>query len=42
MRMVFVDEVEKGNRSLVDLAEVKVGPVDPSVFTKAWLESRSR
>lgn len=42
MRMVFVDEVEKGNRSMVDLSEVKVGPVDPQVFTKAWLESKSR
>lgn len=41
-RMVFVDEVEKGNRSMVDLSEVKVGPVDPQVFTKAWLESKSR
>ncbi len=42
MRMVFVDEVEKGNRSLVDLSDVKVGKVDPEIFTKAWLESKSR
>lgn len=41
-RMVFVDEVEKGNRSMVDLSEVKVGKVDPNIFTKAWLESKSR
>ncbi|MEN9308645.1 MAG: hypothetical protein RL173_2577 [Fibrobacterota bacterium] len=41
-RMVFVDEVEKGNRSMVDLSEVKVGKVDPDIFTKAWLESKSR
>lgn len=42
MRMVFVDEVEKGNRSMVDLSDVKVGKVDPDIFTKAWLESKSR
>ena len=41
-RMVFVDEVEKGNRSMVDLSEMKVGKVDPDIFTKAWLESKSR
>ena len=41
-RMVFVDEVEKGNRSMVDLSDVKVGKVDPDIFTKAWLESKSR
>ena len=41
-RMVFVDEFEKGNRSMVDLSEVKVGKVDPDIFTKAWLESKSR
>lgn len=42
MRMVFVDEVEKGNRSIVDLSAVKVGKVDPGIFTKAWLEAKSR
>lgn len=42
MRMVFVDEIEKGNRSMVDLSDVKVGHVDPNIFTKAWLESKSR
>lgn len=42
MRMVFVDEIEKGNRSLVDLSDVKVGKVDPNIFTKAWLEAKSR
>lgn len=42
MRQVQVDEVEKGNRTLVDLSEIKVGPLDASIFSKAWLESRSK
>jgi len=42
MRMIFVDEIEKGNRSMVDLSDIKVGKVDPNIFTKAWLEAKSR
>ncbi|HNY29404.1 MAG TPA: outer membrane lipoprotein-sorting protein [Fibrobacteria bacterium] len=42
MRQVHVDEVEKGNRTLVDLSDIKVGKLDPAIFTKAWLESRSK
>ena len=41
-RQVHVDEVEKGNRTLVDLADIQVGRQDPQIFTKAWLESRSK
>ena len=42
MRQVQIDEVEKGNRTLVDLTDVKVGKLDGQIFTKAWLESRSK
>lgn len=42
MRQVHVDEVEKGNRTLVDLTDMKVGKLDGQIFTKAWLESRSK
>lgn len=42
MRQVHVDEVEKGNRTLVDLSEIKVGKLDPTIFSKAWLESQSK
>jgi hypothetical protein len=42
MRQLQVDEVEKGNRTLVDLTDVKVGKLDEQIFTKAWLESHSK
>jgi hypothetical protein len=42
MRQLQVDEVEKGNRTLVDLDDVKVGKLDADIFTKAWLESHSK
>ena len=36
------DEVEKGNSTTVVLKEVDLDPVDDSIFTKAWIEGRSR
>ncbi len=36
------DEVEKGNQTTIVLQEVDLKSVDPSIFTKAWLESKSR
>jgi outer membrane lipoprotein-sorting protein len=36
------DEVEKANRTTVLLQEVDLNPLPANVFTKAWLESRSR
>jgi outer membrane lipoprotein-sorting protein len=38
----FFDEVEKGNRTTVVISEVDLHPLDPNLFTKAWLESKSR
>lgn len=36
------DEVEKGNQTTVVLQEVDLKALDDSIFTKAWLESKSR
>lgn len=36
------DEVEKGNRTTVVFKQVALEPLKANMFTKAWLESRSR
>ncbi len=36
------DEVETGNRTTVVITDLDLSDVDPNIFTKAWLESRSR
>ena len=36
------DEVQKGNQTTIVLQEVDLESLDPSIFTKAWLESKSR
>ena len=36
------DEVQKGNQTTIVLQEVDLKSLDPSIFTKAWLESKSR
>lgn len=36
------DEVEKGNRTTVVLEKVDLNPLDANMFTKAWLEQKSR
>ena len=38
----FYDEVEKGNSTLVVLRELDLRSLDKNIFTKAWLESKSR
>lgn len=38
----FFDEVEKENQSLILIKAVELEPLPPNVFTKAWLESKSR
>jgi hypothetical protein len=40
--MRFYDEVEKANQTLVLVKSVDLRPLDPNLFTKAWLESKSR
>ncbi len=36
------DEVEKGNATTVVIREVDLNPLEANIFTKAWLESKSR
>ena len=36
------DEVEKGNQTTVVIQEVDLSTLDDAIFTKAWLESKSR
>lgn len=36
------DEVEKGNRTQVVMSEIDLNPQPANLFTKAWLESKSR
>jgi hypothetical protein len=36
------DEIEKENQTLVVIKEIDLRPLEPNLFTKAWLESRSR
>jgi hypothetical protein len=36
------DEVEKGNSTLIVLRKVDLRPLEANIFTKAWLESKSR
>jgi hypothetical protein len=40
--MRFYDEVERANQTLVLVKSVDMRPLDPNLFTKAWLESKSR
>jgi outer membrane lipoprotein-sorting protein len=36
------DELEKGNSTLIPINEIDLRPLEANLFTKAWLESRSR
>lgn len=40
--MRFYDEVEKANSTLVKILSVDLRPLEANLFTKAWLESKSR
>lgn len=42
IRQLFIDEFEKGNRTVVELSEIGTKPLDNSIFTKAWLEAQSK
>lgn len=42
-KKIFIfDEVEKGNSTQVVIQKVDLNPLDENIFTKAWLESKSR
>ena len=38
----FYDEVEKQNSTLILIKSVDLKPLEPNLFTKAWLESKAR
>jgi Outer membrane lipoprotein-sorting protein len=40
--MRFFDEVEKANSTLILVRQVDLRPLTPNIFTKAWLEAKSR
>ncbi len=40
--MRFYDEVEKANSTFIMVKSVDMKPLEPNLFTKAWLESKSR
>jgi len=40
--MRFYDEIEKANQTMVIIKSIDLRPLDPNLFTKAWLESKSR
>ena len=42
MKSIVVDEVEKGNQTTMVLEQIDVEPLPANIFTKAWLESKSR
>jgi hypothetical protein len=40
--MRFYDEIEKGNQTYILIKEIDLRPLQANIFTKAWLESKSR
>lgn len=38
----ILDEVEKGNETVIQVKQVDLSPLEDTLFTKAWLESKSR
>jgi hypothetical protein len=40
--MRYYDEVEKANQTLILVKTVDTRPLETNLFTKAWLESKSR
>ena len=42
LNMIFVDEFEVGNRSMLELSGISLQPIDDDIFTKAYLENLSK
>lgn len=42
IQVIFIDEFEKGNKSIVDLSGISLRKLDPKMFTKAYLENLSK
>jgi len=41
-KMYFYDEIEKANSTMLIIKQVDLRPLQPNMFTKAWLEAKSR
>lgn len=42
LNMIFVDEFEEGNRSVLELSGISLQDIDDDIFTKAYLENLSK
>lgn len=42
VKQLFVDEFEKGNKTIVEISGISTDKLDNSIFTKAYLENLSR
>ncbi|MCB4790273.1 MAG: outer membrane lipoprotein-sorting protein [Elusimicrobia bacterium] len=42
VKQIFVDEFEKGNKTIVDISSIIMGKLEDSIFTKAYLENLSK
>ena len=42
VKTLFVDEFEKGNKSVVEISGVSIDKLDDNIFTKAYLENLSK
>lgn len=42
VKMMFIDEFEKGNKTVVDISNISTQKLDGNIFTKAYLENLSK
>lgn len=42
VKQIFIDEFEKGNKTLVEISGISTQKLDNSIFTKAYLENLSK
>jgi len=42
VNQLFVDEFEKGNKTMVEISNISINKLDNSIFTKAYLENLSK
>jgi hypothetical protein len=42
VKMMYVDEFEKGNKTIVEISGISTKALDDKLFTKAYLENLSK
>lgn len=42
IKQMFIDEFEKGNKTIVDISNISTGKLEDKLFTKAYLENLSK